>query len=799
MADDIYGSVNGVRNQIVNEPLATPLRDDTRDAIFIFGTAADGPLYTPIKPDPNNIENDLGQFVLNQYSDRNLIKAYYEALSAGATDPNFNVRLIRVGNTGNASLSLYENLATGSGDLSPTDKSLSVLLRFDQSGTDGNSASAVVTGSGSYPTALTINLPDGVSKSFYMDVTGATAGYIKDTGELIAAVMADEDIIASGLVATTELLEADYTFVYDGSPEVDILSGTESYGNNLIDIPYAYSETERTDTTISGVSTSVLTDAPNKDENPATTTIDEFKAVKLAEVALAAAAVSDVGGNTFNLDCITDTYWLSGASSITDLVVTLTRSGVDYVLTAQSTADTSTGIVTITLSGTFAAGYVIGDKITVDYKYVLGYAEANVRSDLVTGTQSSYFVSGDTITFGASQPYAVDITYQGIKEYLWGSDIVLVDEDESIIRFNKPDNRPTLGDTVVLTLQYLPELPAPTSETLSDATTQVSGFSGGSDGQSMTTKEYKAEVEKAFKLTFGYPCAAIVVAGAYIDDTLTGYNSETGLKETQNAGWQTVLAAHVLEKTQFVNEAKGYIGLKPLVARDPESIDDYIESLITVSSTDSLRPANIVTLLDSYPLIVLANDFIVAVPKVVSDSVYVTSPTIIYAVARQLQDKTTSPIALINKMPDSVRGLSINSVGWYKLKQINTMRYTFFHRDITGGTFNIIPADAPTMAAAGSSLDRQYVLDAVWICLRDLRSALQSFIGKKNDQRTRTVMENVAKSILKEKTPHLITAFDVRVYTDGRDKIDGNTKIKYVLKTSREIRTISEETRIKLA
>lgn len=797
MANDIYGAVNGVRNDIINEPLSTPLRDDTSQSIFIFGTAADGPLHVPTRPVDGDVESQFGTFSLNQYSDRSLLKAYYESLAAGGTDPNFNVRLIRVGNVSKAGIDLYEHRAYGSGDYSPTGKSLSVRLEFDTPGTLGNTATAYITGSGGLPTALTIGLPSGTEKTFYIDATGTTNGYIQNVSDLIEAVMSDTDLVSAGLVATTTLLEADYEFTY-AEPSVDIVSdaGT-SYGNNLVEIVTAYSESDNAETIPAGSSTYVFDVVLAKDTDDATPTVDSFFVVKTNEVAKT-AALADVGYNTFTLSAASDPFWLTGPSTFTGLTVSLVRSGVTYSLTAQCTVDTSTGIVTIAKSGDFAAGYVLNDQIKVTYKYEVGYTEANVRSDLVSGNRGSYFVSGDTITFGAAQQFDVEASFKGIREFIWGSDIILVDAETSSIRFNNPLNLPDVGDTVVLSIRYLPELPAPTGTTLSDLTTQVSGFSGGSDAQSMSLTEYKKAVQTALDRTFGYPCATIIIAGAYLNDTVTGYNSETGLKETVNVGWHTVLSDYVIRKSKYVNECKAILSTKPMTTIDSESIESYIDSLITVSATDTLRPANIISNIDSYPLIITANDFIVAVPKVVNDSVYTTAPSAIYAVSRQITSKETSPIAYVNKMPDVVRGLTVPAIGWDKLQQINTMRYTFFHRDITSGTQSILPADAPTLAVTGSSLDRQYVLDVVYLCLRSVRQAMQAFIGQKNDDRTRTVMENVAKSVLKELSPTYITAYDVKVSADVRDKIDGNTKLKLLIKTAREIRTISEETRIKI-
>ncbi len=803
MANDAYSSVNGVRNTLVNEPLGLPVSDNTSNSIFIFGTAPSGPLYTPTKVSTDNVNDIFGEFVLNQYSDRSLLKAYYEAVAAGGTNDAFDVRLVRVGNVGNAAVTLYEMNAFASGVHAPTGFSQSIRLTSNASGREGNGNSVTVTGTSGIPEVLTINTITGQSKSFYLDPVNEQPGYISNVFDLLEAINGDPDIQSAGITATTVLVESEinFPFVAGSGTIVDLSATGNTYGNQLVEIANAYSLSTNVDTMEAGLTTFVLSEVPNKTLDENVQTLSRFEVVKTSELVLEVSSVtqSELGASAVQLKYKSDTFWTGNTDDVTISALQIVRGGVPIVFDVDDlTFDVDKNVV-LPDNGAFTQteGLVLGDRVIATYKYTVQYIERKYKSQLISGNRGNYFVSGNSVIFGAPQSDRIAITYSGKQEYLWGTDIALYSRSQSKIQFMNPQNMPVDGDTIYLTLRYLPELPAPTGTSFSNGSVQVSSFSGGEDGISMSLAEYKKEVKKGLDLTFGHPCSAVVVAGSYLDDTITGYNAETGMKEQQNIGWHQMLIDHVLDKSNYVSECKAYIGTKILNSNSAVDQAAYIQKLITVSSTDTNRPANIVAGIDAYPLIVTANDFIVSVPKV-STSMYKTSPAMIYAVARQSQDMETSPIKISNGMPSCVRGLSITAVDHSSLNQINRMRYTFFIRDTVGQTNNIIPSDAPTMALTGSSLDRQYVLDIVYMCQRRLRAGLQHYLGLANDDRNRKSMENSAKSILKEFTPNFLSGFDVKISADAQDKIDGNCKIKYVLITSREIRKISQETRLKL-
>lgn len=795
---DLYQGVPGVRNTIVNEPLSTPLVDDTADALFIIGTAEAGPLYTPIKPAEGQaaVEAQFGKFTLNSYSHRSVLKAYYEALAAGGGDPNFNVRLIRVGNVASPAIDLYEY--TGAGVNAGQDGELNVALHLEYNtpGLKGNGSTVEVTGDASgIPTSITITPDDGTTpKTFYLDPTGLIDGYIHNVAELVTAIANDADLAAAGIVPSTKFLEKEVEFTY-ATPIVDMSADGLDYGNNIVDIASAYSYSNRVETIQNGLSSVILTEVPEKDFEGATPTITSFYGVK-NNVLEKTIAVDLVGVNKFVLSCMTDSTRLpSGEILVTS--ARIDRGAQRFTFTSgQVSINTASGEITFSAQSGFT-NFELGDKVYVTYKYQLGYNEADVRSQLVIGSRSSYFVSGDSLVFGAAQIVPIEVAYRGKREYQWGSDIILLDRLTSKVMFSRADNIPLAGDTVIFNVRYLPELPAPSGATLADGvTTQLSSFTGGNNGISMSIDEYKKEVAKGLELTFGYPCAAIVVAGAYLDDVTTGYNYETGHKEQTSVNWHGMLSEYGIKKSTYVSECRTFLPVKPLQNRDAVSVSEYVDRLMNVNSADPYRPANLINLIDAYNLTITANDFVVAVPQVLSTDVYSTPAATIYAVTSLLQSKSVSPINTARKMPDCVRAVSIPPQSWDTMNQLNQMRYTFFQRDNLSGF--VLPADAPTLANYGSSLDRQYVVDIMFMCMKALRSVLQPFIGKANDARTRTVMENMAKSTLAKYTPEFIRAYDVKITADERDKIDGNTKVKYIISTSREIRTISQETRIKL-
>jgi hypothetical protein len=259
------------------------------------------------------------------------------------------------------------------------------------------------------------------------------------------------------------------------------------------------------------------------------------------------------------------------------------------------TLDNSDVVLNERMEITFDAN--VPDTAVVLINYDSVEIELTVLDSLVAVQAStdwaSYFISGDYIYFGATQPMRIKIAYLNKYTYGVGSDVVLTDAKLGIISFPSgkcPYIQNTAGTTCGIELHYQPEfISLSASFSLQD----------GSDGIGMTNNE-KYELLDTFLDDYAdaYPVDLMVPIGFHLDSTKKQFNEDTGYQTDVNAGYHLLLdkwcAAH-----RDVHETHCILSVIPPSNNDPDVVNEWFRKLVYTSTLDANRAANIMNTFDS--------------------------------------------------------------------------------------------------------------------------------------------------------------------------------------------------------
>ncbi|MHA1832153.1 MAG: hypothetical protein ACTSWR_11525 [Candidatus Helarchaeota archaeon] len=202
----------------------------------------------------------------------------------------------------------------------------------------------------------------------------------------------------------------------------------------------------------------------------------------------------------------------------------------------------------------------------------------------------TYWISGDRITFGATQPKPIEIAYISKRIIGIGSDVVINDAKNGILSFSNgagaPNIKATLGTTVGIELTYQPEF-----------ISLASSFSlqGGTDGVDLTENE-KYELLDTFLTDYAdaYPVDLIVPVGFHLDAVKTQFSEDTGYQTEVNAGYHT-LFHNFCEAHRDLHETHVIMSIKPPENNDPDTVNEWFRKAIYTSNSDPNRAANIIS------------------------------------------------------------------------------------------------------------------------------------------------------------------------------------------------------------
>jgi len=815
---DEYPYLNNTTSYIIDEDVEVPPVPPNPNSIILLGTAEKGPLYKPIRMDDTNLSATFGDYVDDGYGDLMLIKGYKEIRSMF---PGAYIYGVRIGNATRASLDLYEAQVYTSGDLTATDTTVALNV---QSKTDGeNDTEIIITGDESgHPTSMDVELPNGVTLNYQLDMFGAVPGAYYKVSDLADALNNDTNFATYNVATATQLVDqVDITITESStvSGEIETTYDIESaagksYGDKMIDVVEAYNASVVTDSTSieAGDTSSTLTYSPNKDSDPNTETISVLSTIKTNEEVISAAA-GDIGTLSLTLDCAADSHWdkTDTTYNITDLTLTLSRSGTAYTLvegTDYSIVKT-TGVITLLTgasskfkaAGAYGTGVRLGDKVYADYKYKTIYVEANVRSDLQTGNRYSYFIYGSQIIFGAAQLYALEARYSANNPYVLGVDMIISDADDAIIRFVNPDNYPSIGDTVRITVAFEAELPATTGTLITTTIVQQSQLTGGSTGRRLIGDTLYNELEKGYQGAENIPGRYIIPLGVYLDNTKSDVDYETGLPTTVNAGYLDQLSRYAKRKSRYVSECFGIICPQAIAASDINSPtlaeqNTWYASLTTVSATDTTRPANVLASFDDYHIVVPVGDAVFQINGIKSGRPYVGQFAAIHAAIMQNMNRDTA-IVNMNIAPGPIQRFIYPVMSNEKINRINQYRYTLYTQSSVDGAYTIV--DSPTLARAASKFDRQFVTQTVFDIIQTARQVAKPFFGQPGfDSVRKSLEQSITNSVNELYFPNRVSGFKCEVFATTADKLSGKTQVLLQIVTSKEIRKIAFTTQLEL-
>ena len=430
----------------------------------------------------------------------------------------------------------------------------------------------------------------------------------------------------------------------------------------------------------------------------------------------------------------------------------------------------------------------------MSYRYKVAYAEAKYRSDLLDGSDTSYFIYGGSIIFGAEQP--VDMyMYYNTNVYFDSGDIAIDDFDNSVITFVNASNLPVTGVTLQIDVAYEPELPAATAKVLPGNVVQPGSLSGGNDGRIMSPEQYRMAVKKALEAIDLYPRKQMVVMGMYLDDVVDGYNEETGLPEEVPSNLHNVVLPYVDRTSNLANECTVEIPIRPLTNLGQDSINSWITTLTENSDSDLNRPANLIDGINNFRAEAPLGVFIGAISTVNFGRRYYMNPACVYAAYKQ--NLGFDMAATHDFIPGNVKDLGVKIFNAETIGKLNAKRYTTAILDY-GGRF--IWADAPTLAVMHrSQFDRQFVRDTVYLAVGMAREVAEKYIGKPRlSQYLMSMKKDVGKA-LSMLVPDVLSDVFVDIVPVPDGHITGKTRLRLMLVTAKEIRGIDIETTISLA
>lgn len=813
MATDLYPNVNSVVSNIIEEDVKEQAVPPSPNAILIFGTATQGNLYSPTRVDTSTITDLFGTVPNDPYYNTSLVKGFYEIKQ---TIQNAEVIAVRIGAAKRAALALYET-RRGSGEYAPFSNSVdtpSISFEAKADGPAGNNIFVTVIGNPSgEPVKMEIeDANTGVTVDYDLSMDGSVPGAYSRVSSLAQAINANSDL-NTVLKATPNVIAGSYNITITqmaGSPSGSTLINTSyqlnpgvSAGDNILNFTSVFSNGSYTDSAsvAGGTTSAILAQTPVKVSDVNVDTITSFYSIVQNEVLIGPVVPGQSGVQNATV---------VGTAGLTGIDNTTLK---DFVLYRTSAVNGQTTVVSganYTISGlslTINAGVInphgddadVGDVYFANYKFSTTFAESKTRSGIQAGDRYSYFVAGNTITFGAAQVYSLELDYSTQTQFTIPGDVQITDAANNIVKFVNPPNYPAIGDTITVEYLYEPELPMVTGGSLKSGEVQAGQLSGGDDGRRMTTAAYYNELIKGFAGADNIPCRLVVPQGVYLDDTMEGIDYETGMPVTTNAQFHLKLIDFIKRKSQYVSECEGIISTRPLSATNPANPsvtekENWYNSLVTVSSVDTTRAANVMNAVDDFHLVVTAGDMVGSLPQVLGGRSYVPNSANVFAAMKYAHDNLS---AMINKRVPAtwITGLIYPIITSDRINAVNGMRYTLFTNHAFDGS--IIIADAPTAARPASQFTRQYVVDIIFEAVNAVRQVLDPFIGQPNTNATRQAMETTAKIVLQAMSPAKLQALDVQVAPTG-SAISGTTTVKLLLTTAVEVRKIALETRVRL-
>lgn len=449
----------------------------------------------------------------------------------------------------------------------------------------------------------------------------------------------------------------------------------------------------------------------------------------------------------------------------------------------------------------------INSVLTIDYRSnTIGLNEVDSKTDAQnTNNWTTIFVTGKTLYFGGAAPEDILLTYRYKKEFSIGGDVIISDADTGKIRFTNCSNSPKLdilaspestdpttgqgadyqGAILGLRYTYQPEM--------IDITSTVKTLSGGGDGITMSTAELKNSLASALEKLENYVVDIVVFKDIYLDETITDYNTETGVQETVTAGFAPMICEFLDDHAENTGEIIGIISVKPADSNSLADVTTWYRKLVEIDNTDPTRAANIMAGLNCKWLQVCA-----AEPLFVNAYVnrpYVGTMEALYGGLIQglspvgtISSSSVSQFTTTNKPVAGVFGHR------YVLsnKQLDTLtasRYiTLRNRPGRG----LVITDGVTTASPGSDYRRLSTVRIVKNAMKVVRDVCEPFLGQPNTAEQRDAIDTaVTKGLQAMVEAGALRDFTFQVQSTVAEQVNQIVRVEMVLVPTFEMKRIA--------
>jgi len=457
----------------------------------------------------------------------------------------------------------------------------------------------------------------------------------------------------------------------------------------------------------------------------------------------------------------------------------------------------SNGTLTITLTDgttntpvTDLFNFANGGDLRISFDSVVGVM--NEKSTLTslqnTSAQfSDYFVRGNEILLGAPAPANLVFRHATVRYYELGSTLEIVDATAPKLKLIGSGIQPGAAggkvdniNDVIIGLKYTI---TPDMFTL----TIAKSLSGGTNGISLSNNQLYDELVEAYNRLDAYKFDIVVVPGAYLDSTKTGYNEITGLPQEVNAEFHLLMSNFL---NSYNGEAVGIIGFKPLKGTGINGsitrldVASRVEKLTEVDLSDPLRAANFLNPFD--------NKFMIAVDVepifIASGSPYTTTGEA--WVAGHLATLQSNESIYLNEIPGAIglRYAYSDKVkdGRSQLDALGDMRIIAAIQTASG----VRLTDGPTLAKPGSDYERLTTLWIVKEAMGITRKVAGDYLGRPASLEILQALETRLKHELNNMVPNRLQAFTFKIKSSPKQRVLGQLEILLVLVPVFEIRDI---------
>jgi hypothetical protein len=429
-----------------------------------------------------------------------------------------------------------------------------------------------------------------------------------------------------------------------------------------------------------------------------------------------------------------------------------------------------------------------GGKLRISYDSCVNFMnEASTLTQVqAAGSIDTYFLRGKELIFGAALPANIVIRHATITYYELGSTLIIKDASQPSLKLVGNGIQPGPGGAAVGANDVIIGFKYKVSPDMF-VLTGAKSLSNGTNGIRLSNNQLYDELVEAYKRLDAHEFDILVVPGAYLDSTKTGYNDVTGLPQEVNAEFHILMDEFL---KSYNGEAVGVIGFAPLKGSGINGsvtrvdVAKRVEKLTEVDLTDPLRAANFLN--------PFANQFIIAVdaePIFVANGVPYSSTAEAW-VAGHLSTLKANESIYINEIPGAIglRYAYSDKVkdGRTQLDALSDARIIAAVKTNNG----VRLTDGPTLAAPGSDYERLTTLWIVKEAMGITRKVAGDYLGRPASLEILQALETRLKEDLSRMVPSYLQNFTFKIKSSPRQRVLGELTIVLVLVPVFEIRNI---------